>query len=268
MEQSVKPVDSDIQAGVGEKIIPQTPPPVPQTFTKVDNNLTGIGFFTASSKRSHKAIEKTTIVVDQGIAHHISILPSAKYGLPITQDQDYWLALMHLVEERKRREGRMANPFTFTTAELIKILGQADSGKNYKAVNEWLSVMNSTAIEGGAYNTARKAWYSEKTHAVDRVVSVGKELPEGGKAEKNYLWFSQWQLDNLNAGKLLSLEMATYTQLENNIAKISFHTCRNGFMLRSKTAASKSSTRMSASSWGFVFIVTAPKSSVSLAVAQ
>src|ERR1035441_3059958 len=80
---------------------PQTPS-LPSNFTKVDNNLTGIGFFTASSKRSRKEIEKTTIVVDQGVEHRISILPSAKYGLPITQDQDYWLALMQLVEDRRR----------------------------------------------------------------------------------------------------------------------------------------------------------------------
>src|SRR4051812_41461202 len=76
------------------------------TFTKVDNNLTGIGYFTASSKRSRKEIEKTTVVVDHGVERRISIIPSAKYGLPITQDQDYWLALMKLVSEYIQREGK------------------------------------------------------------------------------------------------------------------------------------------------------------------
>jgi hypothetical protein len=198
----------------------EVPSRVPaNTFTKVDNNLTGIGFFTASSKRSRKAIEKTTIMVDQGVKYRISILPSAKYGLPITQDQDYWLALMHLVEKRRRQEGKFTNPFVFATAEIIQILGQVDSGQNYKAVQEWLSVMAFTGIEGGAYNVAQKRWSIDRTHAVERIVSAGKKLPDETIADKNYVWFSQWQLDNINAGNLIAIEMSTYTQLENNISR-------------------------------------------------
>ena len=196
------------------------PPQIPATtFTKVDNNLTSIGFFTASSKRSRKAIEKTTILVDHGIERRISILPSAKYGMPITQDQDYWLALMKLVSEHVNQNGKLANPFIFTTAELRHVLGQANSGKNYEAVNEWLSVMNSTAIEGGSFNAARKTWCTEKTHAVDRVVIVGKQLPDGRIADKNHVWFSEWQLDNINSGNLIPIELATYIKLKTNIAK-------------------------------------------------
>lgn len=197
--------------------MPIQPPAV--TFTKVDNNLTGIGFFTASSKRSRKAVEKTTVVMDQGIEHRISILPSAKYGLPITQDQDYWLALMKLVSEHVQREGKLTNPFTFTTAQLQHILGQSDAGKNYKSVEEWLSVMAFTGIEGGAYNVAQKTWLTEKTHTLDRVVTLGKKLSDGSIADKNYVWFSQWQLDNINAGNLIPIELATYNLLQNNIAK-------------------------------------------------
>src|ERR1035441_7621087 len=126
---------------------------------------------------------------------------------------------MQLVEDRRRQEGGLTNPFAFTTAELTKILGQAHSGKNYKAVQEWLSVMNSTSIEGGSYNVARKTWYTEKTHAIDRVISVGKQLPDGKIADKNHIWFSQWQLDNINSGNLIAIELNTYTQLENNISK-------------------------------------------------
>src|SRR3982074_2680119 len=107
MEESIKTVDAQTPQPVAAEILPAVLPSstTPSNFTKVDNNLTGIGFFTASSKRSRKAIEKTTVVIDQGVEHRISILPSAKYGLPITQDQDYWLALMQLIENRRRREG-------------------------------------------------------------------------------------------------------------------------------------------------------------------
>ena len=102
---TTKTIDVTPTDGVGECLIVVPVVELPATdFTKVDNNLTGIGFFTASSKRSRKAIEKTTIVVDQGTERRISILPSAKYGLPITQDQDYWLALMKLVTEQLQQD--------------------------------------------------------------------------------------------------------------------------------------------------------------------
>ena len=219
MEESITAVDTHPQP-TSQNSPATTPPAVPaSTFTKVDNNLTGIGFFTASSKRSRKEIEKTTIVVDQGVEHRISILPSAKYGLPITQDQDFWLALMKLVSEHIQNEGKLVNPFTFTTAEITKILGQAHSGKNYKAVEEWLAVMVSTTVEGGAYNTVKKSWMTKRTHAVEQTVTLGKELPNGTIADKNHIWFSEWQLDNINSGNLIAVELGTYTQLENNISK-------------------------------------------------
>ena len=190
------------------------------TFTKVDNNLTGIGFFSASSKRSRKAIEKTTIVIGREVEYRTSILPSAKYGLPITQDQDYWLALMKLVNEHIQREGKLTNPFTFGTAELQRLLGQCDSGQNYKAVLEWLSVMKFTGIMGGAYNTPKRKWIVDRTGVIDRAVTVGKRLEDGTIADKNYIWFSQWQLDNINAGSLIAIDLGAYTRLENNISRI------------------------------------------------
>jgi len=192
--------------------------PLPD-FTKVDNNLTGIGFFTASSKRSRKAEEKTTVVIEKGVAHQITIVPSGKYGLPITQDQDYWLALMKLVTEHIQSEGKLTNPFTFTTAELIKTVGQVHCGQNYIAVQEWADVMAYTGIKSGAYDAVRKRWLIDRTYPVFRFVTVGKELPEGGIADKNYIWFSPWQLDNINAGNLIYIDLTTYNQLKNNIAK-------------------------------------------------
>jgi len=189
------------------------------TFTKVDNNLTNIGFFTASSKRSRKESEKNITIIEQGIQRRISILAGGKLGQPITQDQDYWLGLMKLVSEHTARTGKLENPFSFTTAELIKTLGQVHSGQNYKAVLEWGDVMTFTGVKNGAYDTAKKRWLIDRTHVLERFVSVGKELPDGGIADKNYVWFSEWQLDNINAGNLVPIELATYIRLKTNIAR-------------------------------------------------
>jgi hypothetical protein len=127
---------------------------------------------------------------------------------------------MELVSNRMKSEGKpLTNPFIFSTAELLHILGRSGAGKNYQAVQEWLSVMKHTGIEGGAYNTAKKKWVKDRVSTLDRVLSTGEQLDNGTIADKNYIWFSQWQLDNINDGKLLLIEMSGYQQLETNIAK-------------------------------------------------
>lgn len=222
MERQFKTVDKQPQPSTPkEESLPiPTSPQIPTTtFTKVDNNLTSVGFFTASSKRSRKESEKNITIIDHGVERRISILAGGKLGQPITQDQDYWLALMKLVSEHVQRVGKLQNPFQFTTAALIKILGQVHCGKNYKAVLEWADVMTFTGIKGGAYDAAKKRWLIDRTHALERFVSAGKELPDGTIATKNYVWFSEWQLDNINAGKLIPVELATYIQLKTNIAR-------------------------------------------------
>jgi hypothetical protein len=197
-------------------VAPKTPA---TTFTKVDNNLTSVGFFTASSKRSRQESQKNITIIDRGVERRISILAGGKLGQPITQDQDYWFALMKLVSEHVQQVGKLKNPFTFTTAALTKILGQVHGGKNYKAVLEWADVMTFTGIKGGAYDAAQNRWLIDRTHALERFVSAGKELPDGKIADKNHVWFSEWQLDNINSGNLIPIELATYVQLKTNIAR-------------------------------------------------
>ena len=205
---------SPVTAGSPVPVPPQAP-----EFAKVDNNLTSIGYFTASSKRSRQEVEKVITIMEKGVERRVTILAGGNLGLPITQDQDYWLALMKLVSEHVQRVGKLENPFQFTTADLIKVLGQVHGGKNYKAVLEWADVMTFTGVKGGVYDTAKKVWLVERTHALDRFVSAGKELPNGKIADKNYVWFSDWQLDNINSGKLIPIELTTYIQLKTNIAR-------------------------------------------------
>jgi hypothetical protein len=217
----MKTVNGQPQIPPAEKDLPAPIPPVTPApaFTKVDNNLTSVGFFTASSKRSRRESEKNITTTDKGVERRISILAGGKLGQPITQDQDYWLALMKLVSEHVQRTGKLENPFSFTTAELTKTLGQTHCGKNYKAVLEWADVMTYTGVKNGAYDIAKKRWLIDRTHVLERFVSVGKELPDGTIADKNHVWFSEWQLDNINSGNLMPIELSTYTRLNTNIAR-------------------------------------------------
>src|SRR5579862_8276516 len=95
-------------------------------FVKVEKNLASLGFFTPSSKRLRNAQEKsftiTTVTDGQRLELKGTIIPSAKYGLPITADQDKWIALCKILTDILLKEGRVTNPVAFTSAEILRLL--------------------------------------------------------------------------------------------------------------------------------------------------
>ena len=200
---------------------------VPAEFTKVEKNLASLGFFTPSSKRIKDAKAKTVTISAVVDGHRVeakaTIAPAALYGLPITADQDKYLALQKLISDlRQRQGGKVANPVSFTSAEILTVLHKhRDSGKNYRDIDEWLNVMASTTIisEGAVYLAGKKRWVKDRFHVFDRAVSFGKELENGVVADKNYVWLSDWQLENINSNHLIPVDLEVYRQLKNHIAK-------------------------------------------------
>jgi hypothetical protein len=198
----------------------------PTEFVKVEKNLASLGFFTPSSKRLRNAQEKaftiTTVTDGKRIESKGTIIPSAKYGLPITADQDKWIALCKILTDIIRKEGIVTNPISFTSADILRLLHKhRHSGKNYKEVEEWLDVLFSTTIfsEGVVYLANEKRRVKDRFRVFERAVSFGKELPDGKVADKNYVWFSDWQLQNINSNHLLPIDLEAYRELKNHIAK-------------------------------------------------
>jgi len=195
-------------------------------FVKVEKNLASLGFFTPSSKRLRNAQEKsftiTTVADGKRMELKGTIIPSAKYGLPITADQDKWIALCKILTDIMRKEGRVTNPIAFTSAEILRLLHKhRHSGKNYREVEEWLDVLFSTTIfsEGVVYLANEKRRVKDRFRVFERAVGFGKELPDGKVADKNYVWFSDWQLQNINANHLLPIDLEAYRELKNHISK-------------------------------------------------
>jgi hypothetical protein len=195
-------------------------------FIKIEKNLISLGFFTPSSKRI-KSVKVKSIRLTQTspngdkLEATATIVPAAIYGLPITSDQDKWFALQRIINVIKQDEGVVHNPITFTSSELIKLLGQGDAGKNYQEVSEWLDLMSNTGIisEGAVYLAGRRNWARDRFRVFDRAVSMGKQLDDGSIADRNYVWLSGWQLENINYNYLLPIDYEAYSRLRNHIAK-------------------------------------------------
>jgi hypothetical protein len=194
-------------------------------FIKIEKNLISLGFFTPSSKRikdeKSKTITFTKIIDGKRIEAKATIVPAAIYGLPVTADQDKYLALQKIINDVRQERGEVTNPISFTTAELLKLLEQADAGKNYQDISEWLDLMSNTGIisEGVVYLAGKKVWAKDRFRVFDRAVSFGRELEPGKLAEKNYVWLSDWQLENINNNYLLPVDFDAYKQLKNHITK-------------------------------------------------
>lgn len=218
------------QKPIGERQLSAAPPTSQALsrveFVKVEKNLASLGFFTPSSKRVRvekvKTIGFTKTIDGKRVEARATIAPAAIYGLPITADQDKYLAMQKLVTDTQRRKGRVENPIAFSSAEILRLLNRhRDSGKNYRDIEEWLNVMTATTIvsEGAVYFAGQKRWVKDRFHVFDRAVSVGKEFPDGTIADRNYVWLSDWQLENINNNHQLPIDLEAYRQLKNHIAK-------------------------------------------------
>jgi len=198
-----------------------------QVIVKLEKNLASLSFFTPSSKRlkgtTSKTIKFTRTVDGKRVEASVTIVPAAIYGLPVTADQDKYIALQKIITDRKQQQGGVVkNPIGFTSAELLRLLKKhRDSGKNYKEISDWLDVMASTTIvsEGVVYFAKQKRRARDRFHVFERAVSIGDELEGGEVADQNYIWLSPWQLENINSNHLLPIDFETYTQLKNHISK-------------------------------------------------
>ena len=195
---------------------------------RLEKSLASLGFFTPSSRRlkniKSKTIKFTQTIDGTRVDVSATIVPSALFGLPITADQDKYIALQKLILDRKKENGGvLQNPVGFTSAELLRALNKhLDSGKNYKEVSDWLDAMKSTTIisEGAVYLAKEKRRGRDRFNVFDRAVTLGYEFSDGEVADKNYVWLSEWQLENINTNFLLPIDFETYKQLKTHIAKI------------------------------------------------
>jgi hypothetical protein len=205
-------------------LLPTQAAPV-REIVRVEKNLNTFGFFTPSSKRlkvRSKSVELQVRTEDgRRIDASATIFPAAELGLPNTADQDKYFAFQKIVERIRKRDGVVANPVRFSSAALIDILGMTHGGKNYREIWEWLRRMTFTGIEsqGVVYFAGRKRYARDLFHVFQRSVAVGEVLDDGSVAEENYVWLSEWQLENLNNRHTLPIDYDIYRTLQLHIAK-------------------------------------------------
>jgi hypothetical protein len=204
-----------------------------QDLIKIERNLNSLGFFIPAKKGKPSHEERSRVrtihypareVQGRMMRQSATIIPSPEHGLPTTADRDKYMALMKIVTDAKAKSGDIQNPVAFTTYDLLKHLGHNTGGKNYEEVSQFLERMTATTIksENAIYFHKGKVYQRDLFHVFDRVVLVGQDMPDGGKAQRNYVFLSQWQLENINANYLLRMDFNAYVSLRKDIGKALF----------------------------------------------
>lgn len=202
-------------------------PPAPKAeVVRVEKNLNTIGFFTPSSRKLVGISSKNVKIqirssTGQRVEAQATIFPSAEFGLPTTADQDKYFAFQKLIERLRGTDGLIANPVRFTSASMLEILGMTEGGKNYQEISVWLRRMTFTGIEseGVVFLAGKKKYARDMFHVFQRAVAVGEVLEDGTVAQENYVWLSEWQLDNLNNRHTLPINYDVYRTLQFHIGK-------------------------------------------------
>jgi hypothetical protein len=205
-----------------QQLLPLSTPEPAQRVVRIEKNLNSLGFFSPATKakQTKKVIAITREVEGMKVEARATIIGHHDNGLPTTADLDKYLAFQLIVAELKKKSGSISNPVKFTTYQLLKVLGQTPSGKNYRDVEEWLDRMSATWIksEGAVYFAKTKRYAKDRFHVFDRVVTAGQDV-DGSIADRNYVWLSSWQLENLNHNYVLPIDLGDYQKLKSPIAK-------------------------------------------------
>jgi len=208
-----------------ESLFPVEPAPPGREIVRVEKNLNTFGFFTPSSKRLRSASKRVALQVrtedGRRVQAKATIFPVGEFGLPTTADQDKYFAFQKILEQIRKRNGILTNPVRFSSAAMIDTLGMTHGGKNYREIWEWIRRMTLTGIEseGVVYFSGRKKYARDLFHVFQRSVAVGEVLEDGTTAEENYIWLSEWQLENINNRHTLPINYDVYKTLQLHISK-------------------------------------------------
>ena len=154
-------------------------------------------------------------------AGSLLITGSDAYGLPTATDADVVVALIQLT---KRRNQFSRSTVPFTRAELLEILGWAESGKSYRRLTESLMRWSTTSLryEGTWWDQKARRKINAVFHILNEVVLYDRVGSSGGGSAPQPLSYFTWNkifLESCQAGNLKRLDIRLYFALEHASSK-------------------------------------------------
>ncbi len=150
---------------------------------------------------------------------HWKVTANSEHGFPGPFDRKVFRAIENMIS---KMGFPVSNPVPVGSLyKLSKILGINNSGKNKLAIKKSLIRLVVTSIEskGTFFSKDKMQWLEKAFHLYDSVVFLGEKLPEGKVAETNYIFLSEWYLNNLNSFYIRYIDYSYWCSLRNEISK-------------------------------------------------
>ena len=223
-------------------------PTVPALYVPAEQNLATMGYYDAGYKRRYPTPAEPMKSVAFSDGRALRTIPTLKYGYPNTEDWDFQRAFdaicLDLLERRdhvdgngkKHRRPHLKLPICLSIGELVRRTGRADnahavSGRDRKAVRQWILRNSATGIEGQLRLANQKHASTFATHIFAQAILPGDKLPTGEPADTVMLWPTSWFLSNLAHRADYLLDHAFHQQLGRHaIAKNLYPVLSAGFL--------------------------------------
>lgn len=197
-----------------------------ENLIKAESNLEEYPFFAIKlrNRKTEPQVFERIVEGENGtsLRQTWTVMPSTGYGMPGPVDQDVYLAVLELLEQKG---GMPANGrLYFSLYELVNLLGWSESGKNggkiYREIKECLERIGATRIksENAFYSKERHSYISDSFN-IWSVHLVEDKPREGGRRERHSLEFHRIFIRNFHAQYLKGLDADFYWSLSSPLSK-------------------------------------------------
>ncbi|MBI1729768.1 replication initiator protein A [Candidatus Acetothermia bacterium] len=185
-------------------------------------NMLNMPFFLLTNRDGHK--DRDTVFEleehngDQVIRRSWRVTGSKHLGHPVPYDKKVFRAVEAVIDAQR---GPIENPISFTTYELLKMMGEPMGGRQYRRVRESIDRIIATTIiaKNIFFRKKNESWASETFHVYERCLYQGEILPSGQIAESNNLYLHPLYLESLNQRYVKPLDYQYYSSLKRPLAK-------------------------------------------------
>jgi hypothetical protein len=192
-------------------------------LVKAEGNFEDHPYFTVGNQRASDGVIQYSSTIrtrdGQELKQTWTVRAVQGLGLPGTLDQDVYVALLQLIEQR----GEIAEDgwISFSLYELVQLLRRTHGGRDYRQIKESLDRLSGTIIQSknAFYRKHTKSYLDDTFHLLDRVQHSESTDGSGRRADKTWVKLSDYFVESYKANYLKGLDADFYWSLSSSVAK-------------------------------------------------
>ncbi len=192
-------------------------------LVKAEGNFEDHPYFTVGNQRASEGVIQYSSTIrtrdGQELKQTWTVRAVQGLGLPGTLDQDVYVALLQLIEQR----GEIPEDgwISFSLYELVQLLRRTHGGRDYRQIKESLDRLSGTIIQSknAFYRKSTKSYLDDTFHLLDRVQHSETTDGAGRRADRTWVKLSDYFVESYKANYLKGLDADLYWSLNSSVAK-------------------------------------------------